>query len=70
MTVFFDDTGFYLYPLDITAGAINAEIRARGQKAMYGKSNDGFLFSIREVLESPASTASPAKGSKKRKVGS
>lgn len=63
--VFFDDSGFYLYPSDMTAGRINAGLRARGQKAMYGKSNDGFLFTIREALGTAASTECSANASKR-----
>ncbi len=65
--VFFDDTGFYLYRLDIPAGTITAELRARGQKETYGKSNDGFLFTVRDTVESAATPECPAIAPKRRK---
>ena len=52
--VFFDDKGFYLYPRDTQVRRIIDEFLERGQKSMYGRSNDGALITITENVNIPA----------------
>ena len=63
--VFFDDTGSYLYPMDVPVQRITADLRRRGQKSTYGRSNDGILLVIAQDVETPPNTQGSAKATNK-----